>query len=336
MKSFFQRLLPPENREAASWYQDAALPRALPTRTCVTTISVILYCVTVGIFLFLKTQEAASAGLDSVEVESTLRANFGYRNLDEIWNGKWWGLFSAASQHFGFIHLAFNMLWLYRLGTAIERAFGSLACLGLILGAAFVSSGFQMAVTVNPLTASAGMSGVVYAMAGFLWTGWRREPGVVDFFNASTARFFLGWQVLCFLLTWSNIMPIANTAHLSGLAFGLALGALVGFKGYKRLIGANLATLMIFAVVAMLKFGAPWSPVWHAHMAYRAHVNFRLDEAAIHYQWLNENAPRQVPYLSENVRALLMHKMMKDQLDSRELRELYPVRNPFIPRRRIP
>ena len=63
---------------------------------------------------------------------------------------------------------------------------------------------------------------------------------------------FIIWQGLCFILTWGGLMPIGNTAHISGMIFGFLVG-LWACKGTKRgwywLTGA---VLMVLVCVALL------------------------------------------------------------------------------------
>ncbi|MGO3799452.1 MAG: rhomboid family intramembrane serine protease, partial [Vibrio casei] len=72
-----------------------------------------------------------------------------------------------------------------------------------------------------------GLSGVVYALMGYLWViGWRR-PDKGLFIPRPLVVFMLAWLVLGFV---QPFMAIANSAHLVGLLAGCGLAALEGRK----------------------------------------------------------------------------------------------------------
>ena len=102
----------------------------------------------------------------------------------------------------------------------MERGLGSVKTAGFICAAAFVSSTYQLVIGGPGI----GFSGVVYAMGGFMWAAWPRYTGFLEGFNGHTLRLFLIWQGFCFILSWGNILPIGNTAHISGMLFGFLLG----------------------------------------------------------------------------------------------------------------
>jgi len=90
---------------------------------------------------------------------------------------------------------------------------------------------------------------LIYAMGGFMWGAWPRFTGFLEGFNGSTLRWFLLWQGICFILTWGGMLPIGNTAHISGMAFGFFVG-LWACWGTKRGWGWLLAALTMLAIAA--------------------------------------------------------------------------------------
>lgn len=143
--------------------------------------------------------------------------------------GEVWRLITPIIIHFGPLHILFNLLWLKDLGPAIERRWSSSTLLWLVLVSAMVSNVAQFVVNwdfTNGLrfanALSGGMSGVVYALLGYLWIRGRADPGAGVRLPATVVWMMLGWLVLC--LT-GMLGHIGNVAHLVGLVVGMGWAA---------------------------------------------------------------------------------------------------------------
>ena len=132
---------------------------------------------------------------------------------------QWWRLFSPMLLHLSFFHLIFNMWWLKDLGTLVEHHESPGKLLALVVVSNLLASVAQY--FVYPWFG--GFSGVVYALFGYLWMRGRFDPTYPVSLGRSTVVWMMVWFVLCF----SGIIPVANTAH----AVGLAVGALWGYLG---------------------------------------------------------------------------------------------------------
>ena len=82
--------------------------------------------------------------------------------------------------HGNIIHIFFNMWWLVALGTMIEVRRGTLRLAGLVLIAAIVSN-FGQYIWMERIDPGEphifeGMSGVVYALFGYIWMKSYYEP----------------------------------------------------------------------------------------------------------------------------------------------------------------
>ena len=136
----------------------------------------------------------------------------------EIQQGQLWRLVTPIFLHFGILHVLFNMLWLYSLGTQIEVRGGRRQLALLVLAVAVVSNVGQY-VIAGP--AFGGFSGVVYGMLGYVWIMAQFQPTsgyVMD-------RFTLGFMLVWLLLGMSGIFEgMANAAHLFGLLSGVLWG----------------------------------------------------------------------------------------------------------------
>ena len=65
------------------------------------------------------------------------------------------------------------------------------------------------------------MSGVVYALFGYIWMKGQNEPEQGMILHPSTVQTMLFWLVLC-MMGW--VGNVANTAHVVGVAVGIVCG----------------------------------------------------------------------------------------------------------------
>ncbi|USD65395.1 rhomboid family intramembrane serine protease GlpG [Vibrio sp. SCSIO 43136] len=129
-----------------------------------------------------------------------------------------WRWVSHAVLHFSVTHIVFNLLWWWQFGGDIEQKLGSGKLLQLFLLSGAVSGAGQFWFEGANF---GGLSGVVYALLGYIWMlTWRApEKGVIV--AKPIVGFMLVWLVLGYA---QSFMAIANTAHLLGLLSGIALG----------------------------------------------------------------------------------------------------------------
>lgn len=152
---------------------------------------------------------------------------------DTLASGQLWRLVSPAFLHFGWMHLIFNMLWLWYFGRQIEALQGSLRLLGVVMLSALVSNLAQYA---TGTVLFGGMSGVDYALLGYVWLMALRVPKSGFFVPQMLVVFMLGWM----LFTMTDLAEpvgfgnVANEAHLGGLLVGLALGWIASSRARKK------------------------------------------------------------------------------------------------------
>lgn len=138
--------------------------------------------------------------------------------LPEIRSGELWRLVTPIFIHFGILHLAFNMLWLWDLGGAIERVRSWLLLLQLVLIIGIFSN---LAEYFFSGPAFGGMSGVVYGLLGYLWMQGHFNPRFGLYLRKPIVVMMLIWYVVC----WTGLVGnIANMAHTVGLLIGIAWG----------------------------------------------------------------------------------------------------------------
>ncbi|PMR78734.1 rhomboid family intramembrane serine protease [Billgrantia endophytica] len=142
---------------------------------------------------------------------------------DALATGQVWRLLSPAFLHFGWMHLIFNMMWLWYFGRQVEALHGPGRMLMILLVAGI---GANLAQYATGTVLFGGMSGVDYALLGYVWLMSRRAPHSGFFVPQMLVVFMLGWMV--FTMTDAagavGFGNVANEAHLGGLVVGLALG----------------------------------------------------------------------------------------------------------------
>ena len=150
-------------------------------------------------------------------------------------NHEWWRLLGPAFIHFSALHIIFNLLWWGMLGARIERTLGVSMLLIVFLVSATISNAAQ-AIFSDPVQANlylfGGLSGVVYAVMGFVWwLGWLRPSWGLSLPN-SIVGFMLVWLVLGYAdILWVNM---ANAAHTAGLISGCLLAGALSLGSAKR------------------------------------------------------------------------------------------------------
>lgn len=146
--------------------------------------------------------------------------------LGPIRRGEVWRLWTPMFIHYGWMHLIFNMIMLHRFGGVIELRKGPLVLLGLVLASGPASFVTQYFWDVRESGAEAvslpgGMSGVIYALFGYAWMKSVYDPDADIRVPHQTVNIMLIWLVACM----SGLLgPIANAAHVGGLAVGLLVG----------------------------------------------------------------------------------------------------------------
>lgn len=150
-------------------------------------------------------------------------------------NQEWWRLLGPAFIHFSALHIIFNLLWWAMLGAKIERTLGMSMLLIVFIVSATISNAAQ-AIFSEPVQGNlylfGGLSGVVYAVMGFVWwLGWLR-PGWGLSLPNSIVGFMLVWLVLGYAdILW---VSMANAAHTAGLISGCLLAAALSLGSGKR------------------------------------------------------------------------------------------------------
>lgn len=140
-------------------------------------------------------------------------------------SGEVWRLITPIFLHFGFIHLLFNMYALHSFGGMLERSKGAvwLALFVFITGVCsnvaqhLYPHAFEFVQLHKGTAVFGGMSGVLYAMFGYMWMKTRFDEDSMLHLPPDLVAMMLVWLFVCMT---GLVGPIANTAHVSGLAVG--------------------------------------------------------------------------------------------------------------------
>ncbi len=147
---------------------------------------------------------------------------------DVFQHGEFWRLLTPVFLHFGVLHLLFNMMWLYQLGCMIEARQGALQLFLLVVVTGIFSNVAQYLIDGPQF---GGMSGVVYALAGYVWMRGKYDRASGVFLNQQSVTILLIWLVVCFT---NMVGPVANYAHLGGLVSGMTIGCLSAYFAMRK------------------------------------------------------------------------------------------------------
>lgn len=158
--------------------------------------------------------------------------------FEKIRQGELWRLFSPCLMHANFLHILFNMAWVWILVGQVEARMRKwkLCLLMLIIG---VVSNVVQYLVGGPFFL--GYSGIIVGLACFIWMRQKKAPWEGYPLQKSTLLFLLIFVLAMFaielftfgLQMFSTIQinpQIANTAHIVGGLVGLCLGRLSFFK----------------------------------------------------------------------------------------------------------
>jgi membrane associated rhomboid family serine protease len=202
----------------------------------------------------------------------------------EIRQGQVWRLVTSILPHGDPIHLAFNLLWLWVLGTLVEDVFGHVRTFLLVLVLAAGSGAAEYAFIHGGI----GLSGVGYGLVGFLWVLERRDERFRGAVDAQTVQLFVGWFFLCIVLTAANVWHVANVAHGVGAVMGLLTGLTVARGSLRSLYGAAVALLLAAfgaAVYARPYVNLTAERAWdRAELGYKAMEKRDYDAGIRHYR----------------------------------------------------
>jgi GlpG protein len=152
-----------------------------------------------------------------------------FEGFARILDGQVWRLVTPIFVHLSPMHLIFNVLMMANMGALLETNKGTRFFVVFVLVSAVVSC---VAQTVWAHPGFGGMSGVIYAIFGYIWMKDRFEPHLGLNLGPSTVAAMMFWLVICMI---GVIGAVANAAHVAGLAIGALWGySATGWRKMKR------------------------------------------------------------------------------------------------------
>jgi membrane associated rhomboid family serine protease len=179
--------------------------------------------------------------------------------------GEWWRLATSALLHAGIVHLGFNGILLWRLGSILERRVGGISFAGIaasgmaggslgVIGLAWLSVTTPLAgvpvlgaiLATDPRSFTVGASGAVFGLMGAILVLIRREG--IDPWSTDLGS-MVGSLVLLNLVLTFLIPVISVGGHVGGLLGGMLAGVVAPHARHgqilARLSGAAIAIALL-------------------------------------------------------------------------------------------
>jgi len=186
------------------------------------------YIIALAIFLTLFTNFGLNNFLEPLLFIKT-NLNSSFENTYLI-NNEWWRLITPIFLHFSITHLVFNCLWIYILGSRIEKLDGLSIFLFIFILTGILSNAGQFFWTQQYLFG--GLSGAVYGLLGYCFIieldGRHGRYGLPE----ALYLFMFIWLLVGFtgVLSFFGFGNVANTAHLVGMIAGFIIGLITKYS----------------------------------------------------------------------------------------------------------
>lgn len=142
---------------------------------------------------------------------------------------QYWRLLTPMFIHFGWMHIVFNLLWVWEIGRRIELLNGSSVLLLVTIVSSLGANLLQYAISGPGLFG--GMSGVVFGYLSHCLVWDKLVPGKPMGVRSGIYVFMLVFLVLGFsgVVDLLGVGTLANGAHLGGLLGGVLTGSVAAW-----------------------------------------------------------------------------------------------------------
>ena len=187
----------------------------------------------------LRRSEGLPQNKAKTRVDSMLKSSFNSLLLEDIKRGQVWRmvtpifLHEAGASLSSFLHIFFNMYWLFALGLGLERQFGAGNFILLILFTGVISimlpaispAGGIFGLTALKGAPVVGFSGVIYGIIGFGWIKMKMQPRLGTIIPPFVFIFMMIWLGIGLVSPEGGFFgAISHLAHAAGLLAGVAFG----------------------------------------------------------------------------------------------------------------
>ncbi len=215
------------------------MPRPVARGTAYVTMTLIAF--NVAVFVLQMLTDGGSVGRG---IGGDIAAR-GWLDAPDVAAGDWWRLVTSAFLHAGIAHLAFNMLALWYLGTALESYVGPLRFGLIYLGS--VLWGSAGALLFAPLSPTVGASGGVFGiMAAILVLQRQRGISIVGDVGI--------WLGINLIITFT-LPGISIGGHLGGIVGGAATAFALSSFGKGHIAARTLTPVAVAATIGVLVLG---------------------------------------------------------------------------------
>lgn len=163
-----------------------------------------------------------------------------------IRRGELWRLVTSIFPHVSFLHLAFNIYWLWVFGTAVEKVYGHRHAAVLVTMLALGSGSLEFAFAQGGV----GLSGVVYGLFGLLWVLSRHDDRFSEVIDQKTVLLFIAWFVVCIAATVHRVIAVGNVAHGVGAALGILIGFALALPLRRVAFSTGIGAILVFGLWA--------------------------------------------------------------------------------------
>jgi len=187
----------------------------------------------------LQRLDGGSVGEAQKNVDKILNSSYNSLLLEDIKRGQLWRMVTPIFLHApgaslsSFLHIFFNMYWLFALGLGIERHFGTVNFALLVLFTGVISillpaispQGGVFGLTALKGASVVGFSGVIYGIIGFGWIKMKMQPHLGIIIPPFVFIFMMIWLGIGLVSPEGGFFgAISHLAHAAGLLAGVAFG----------------------------------------------------------------------------------------------------------------
>ena len=136
-----------------------------------------------------------------------------------------WRLFTYMFLHAGFMHILFNMLWLWFLGSQVERALGPKTFLSIYFFSGIIGALVNLAIAplMGGYNLVVGASGAVYGIMVAFAVLNPNTPIMLFLLPPLKAKYVIGGIIALDVLFLGSSSNVARLVHLGGAAAGFGL-----------------------------------------------------------------------------------------------------------------